>query len=246
MGLRADMATAQRTEGNAGSVARGPSYKTPSQRQVAQLGTLLDEFSDGAFAVGPEGRIVLWNAGAERILGYAARDILGKTCRDVLAGGVTGAGERCDHGCPVIAATIAAERLPSFSMRARAKSGETVWLNISVIAAGAPDGASLTAHLFQDATETRRLAAMIRRVPAGPRTPVKAASGVTRREIELLILLAGGASTKAIADRLCVSRNTVRCHLQNIFAKLDVHSRVEAVAWAHRHPQICAENGDLP
>ena len=37
-----------------------------------------------------------------------------------------------------------------------------------------------------------------------------------------------------MAERLRVSRATIRNHIQNIFTKLDVHSRLEAVAWLHR------------
>jgi len=56
-----------------------------------------------------------------------------------------------------------------------------------------------------------------------------------RNEIEILRLMAAGANTKVLAERLHVSPATVRNHAQNIFAKLDVHSRLEAVAWANQH-----------
>jgi DNA-binding NarL/FixJ family response regulator len=38
-----------------------------------------------------------------------------------------------------------------------------------------------------------------------------------------------------LAEQLKLSPATVRNHAQNIFAKLDVHSRLEAVAWANQH-----------
>jgi DNA-binding NarL/FixJ family response regulator len=44
-----------------------------------------------------------------------------------------------------------------------------------------------------------------------------------------------GLNTAATATRLAVSRATVRNHVQNIFGKLGVHSRLEAVAYARRH-----------
>jgi DNA-binding NarL/FixJ family response regulator len=48
--------------------------------------------------------------------------------------------------------------------------------------------------------------------------------------------MASGANTKALAERLHVSPATIRNHAQNIFAKLGVHSRLEAVAHAtQRH-----------
>ncbi|MGD0747301.1 MAG: response regulator [Acidimicrobiales bacterium] len=52
------------------------------------------------------------------------------------------------------------------------------------------------------------------------------------REIEVLELMAAGATNKVLASELCISVNTVRNHVQNIFYKLDAHSKLEAVATA--------------
>jgi DNA-binding NarL/FixJ family response regulator len=56
------------------------------------------------------------------------------------------------------------------------------------------------------------------------------ASGMTRREREVLDCMAEGLSRDGIAERLAISPNTVRTHVQSILAKLDVHSSVAAVA----------------
>lgn len=60
-------------------------------------------------------------------------------------------------------------------------------------------------------------------------------SELTRREYEVLQLLAQGQSNNAIAARLFVSEKTVRNHLSLIFDKLDVTSRAEAIVLAHRN-----------
>jgi two-component system, NarL family, nitrate/nitrite response regulator NarL len=60
-------------------------------------------------------------------------------------------------------------------------------------------------------------------------------SQLTRREMEVLRLLVDGASSAEIARTLDVSPNTVRTHVQGILAKLQVHSRLEAAAFAVRH-----------
>jgi len=52
------------------------------------------------------------------------------------------------------------------------------------------------------------------------------------REMEVLLLLAAGRSTGAIAQELIISEGTVKRHISNIMGKLDVHSRIEAVARA--------------
>jgi DNA-binding NarL/FixJ family response regulator len=52
---------------------------------------------------------------------------------------------------------------------------------------------------------------------------------LTRRENEILSLLAKGALYKEIADQLQISINTVRVHIQNVYEKLHVHSRSQAI-----------------
>jgi two-component system nitrate/nitrite response regulator NarL len=58
---------------------------------------------------------------------------------------------------------------------------------------------------------------------------------LTPRELEVLAHLAEGASSRQIAAALAVSPNTVRTHVNGILSKLQVHSRLEAAAFAVRH-----------
>jgi LuxR family maltose regulon positive regulatory protein len=55
---------------------------------------------------------------------------------------------------------------------------------------------------------------------------------LSEREMDVLRLLDSSLSTNEIADALFVSVHTVRSHLKNIYSKLNVHSRYEAVAKA--------------
>ncbi len=64
-------------------------------------------------------------------------------------------------------------------------------------------------------------------LPAGPRI-------LTRREMEVLRLVATGETDRGIADTLYVSRRTISSHVSNILAKLDVSSRRAAVVTAAR------------
>jgi DNA-binding NarL/FixJ family response regulator len=67
---------------------------------------------------------------------------------------------------------------------------------------------------------------------------------LTRRELEVLRLLAGGATTRAIAGELFVSEKTVASHIQHILVKLDVHTQAQAVGAAFRHGLIEPRGGD--
>lgn len=62
--------------------------------------------------------------------------------------------------------------------------------------------------------------------------------GLTRRELQVLRLVAAGKTNKAIAAELCVSQRTVDRHVSNLFGKLDVASRAAATSYAHTHELI--------
>ncbi|HZD79136.1 MAG TPA: LuxR C-terminal-related transcriptional regulator, partial [Actinomycetota bacterium] len=66
-------------------------------------------------------------------------------------------------------------------------------------------------------------------------------SQLTDREREVLALLTKGSTSLAIARTLQVSPNTVRTHVQSIRYKLQVHSRLEAAAFAVRHGLVPVE-----
>jgi DNA-binding NarL/FixJ family response regulator len=66
-------------------------------------------------------------------------------------------------------------------------------------------------------------------------TPGRDAHGLTDRELQVLRLLASGATNKAIAAELVLSERTVDRHVSNIFAKLGVSSRAAATAHAYEH-----------
>jgi DNA-binding NarL/FixJ family response regulator len=60
-------------------------------------------------------------------------------------------------------------------------------------------------------------------------------AALTPREREVLACLAEGAGRREVAEQLHLSANTVRTHLQNLMAKLGVHSTLEAVAIGRPH-----------
>jgi DNA-binding NarL/FixJ family response regulator len=60
-------------------------------------------------------------------------------------------------------------------------------------------------------------------------------AALTPRERDVLTCLAEGAGRREVAERLHLSANTVRTHLQNLMAKLGVHSTLEAVAISRPH-----------
>ena len=65
------------------------------------------------------------------------------------------------------------------------------------------------------------------------------ALGITKRELEILELIAEGLSNREIAERICVSENTVKTHSSRLFDKLNAKRRTQAV-------QLGKERGPIP
>ncbi len=68
----------------------------------------------------------------------------------------------------------------------------------------------------------------------GGERPADAASDLTPRELEVLVLIAEGLPNKGIADRLDISEHTVKFHVNSILGRLGAQSRTEAVTLATR------------
>ena len=192
---------------------------------------------DGAFAVGPDGRVLLWNRAAERMLGWTAKEVLGKACCEVLKGADADGNRLCYQGCHVMSLVKQGEPVQHFEMETRTKAGTLVWLDISILEVPSSGGGpAMAVHLFRDVTATKELLQLVReRLTPPASSSGNGVSPLTKREAEVLRMMASGANTKALAESLHVSPATIRNHAQNIFMKLDVHSRLEAVAWANQH-----------
>jgi DNA-binding CsgD family transcriptional regulator/tetratricopeptide (TPR) repeat protein len=94
---------------------------------------------------------------------------------------------------------------------------------------------SLGARPMIERLRHRLRAAGVRGLRHGPRSSTRQhPSGLTDKEMRVLLLLAGGLRNKEIALRLSRSARTIDHHLQAVFAKLGVSTRAEAVSTAYR------------
>jgi DNA-binding CsgD family transcriptional regulator len=76
---------------------------------------------------------------------------------------------------------------------------------------------------------------LVTQTPAGPRATAAYPAGMTRREAEVLGLLAAGRSNKEIAAQLFLSERTVERHITTVYRKIGTRRRTEAMAFALRH-----------
>jgi DNA-binding NarL/FixJ family response regulator len=92
----------------------------------------------------------------------------------------------------------------------------------------------LGARPAAEITRQRLRQAGIRGLPRGPQRATAANPyGLTPRQLEILLLLAGGLRNSEIADRLSTTPKTVEHHVTAVLAKLQARSRAEAVSIAH-------------
>ena len=209
---------------------------------LRRLGTT----AEGMVAVAPGGQIVSWNEGAARLLGYSAEEVVGKYCFDVFSWLDRCGNPVCGTSCPDCRMLGVDELVQTRDVIARSKSGKALWLSVSTLVPP-PElrHESRLVHLFREVglpPELERLVA--ERLGSGDGADAEIAADaeqaaalarLTKREQEVLQLLAEGADTNEIANRLTLSSTTVRNHVQNILDKLGVHSRLEAAVLYVRH-----------
>jgi two-component system nitrate/nitrite response regulator NarL len=160
----------------------------------------------------------------------------------VVGDGVSGAGLLYARDLKATAPAVRVVLFGSAAVRADATHLEGLGLNavigkhlglaafaevIDAVANGLPPRAQLAAPAPPPAPEADRVVQLM-------------ASTLTRREREVLELLAAGATSDQLAEELSLSPHTVRTHIQNAMSKLQVHSRLEAATFAVRHGIVVA------
>lgn len=104
----------------------------------------------------------------------------------------------------------------------------------SIEQGGAPIDPSIARHIL-GWLATHQPPADAPAPPAGDAAAADAPAALTRRERKILELVSQGLSNRDMAESLSISRLTVECHTKNIYRKLAVSSRTEAVFEARRH-----------
>ena len=194
---------------------------------------------DGAaFVTNQQHRIVSWNRGAEELLGRKASDVMGRSCHEVMRSRDVFGNRFCYRECPVMAMARAGEPVNTCGLSVPEEDGgdTPVDLAIQVIPGSRPGQFSLVHVVKALQAEAKR--------PVPPPPPPAPAELVepplTTREKEILRCVAAGLQNKEVAKELHISHATVRNHIRNILAKLEVHSKLEAVSLAFRSRWITA------
>lgn len=209
----------------------------------ANLADLLDTLgrtSDAMVAIDSDLNVIGWNESATTLLGYSPDQALGTPCREILSWRDRCGDAVCGESCQSSTMGDANEIIPTREVLGRSATGKTLWLSASTIVPplGMRDQCRII-HLVREISLPPELERLIVErfagwTPADVPSENSALDVLTQREREVLHLLTEGLDGAAIAKELFLSPATVRNHIQHILTKLEVHSRVEAVALALR------------
>ena len=198
----------------------------------------LEQFThtdNGVMGIDAQQRIILWNGIAEALLGYQANQVLGQHCYEVFMATDDCGTLACCESCAQITQARKLHWTTHQTLTCRTKSGQPIRLQVLSFCLLSPEQKlSSLIHVFWDAAESRQLSDPVAKPPPSPpaHSPVMFLS---RQERNVLGCLAAGLDTKTIASMLFISPTTARNHIQSILHKLDVHSRLQAVALANHH-----------
>jgi PAS domain S-box-containing protein len=212
---------------------------------VIQLFEALNNAGDGAFVVDENLRIIYWNDAAEEILNFDGGVMADQPCYRILMGYDEEKRLICKKRCQVAELALKFKPVSDYDVRMHTKKGNSRWLNMSIFVdqMGENGDNKVIVHLFRDINDKKEdeiflhnlleAARKYHSLPSEIGTEPEILLGdLTQRECEVLTLLAQGHGTREIGNLLSISTNTVRNHIQHILEKLQVHSRLEAVAFA--------------
>ena len=212
---------------------------------------------EAVFAFDGNDLIILWNKACERLLGRPAYQVLGRRCYDVLCGRDVHGNRYCGASCPITtqARSHPDEELHPFLMDVPGPGGVLRRISATpfAISGGHPSLATIV-HVLRDPDSQasaleRELAVAVEEGPSAgvaPRTSAGNIAALTDREQEILRKMAQGLTTDAIAGELFISPVTVRNHIARILSKLDVHTKLAAVAFAYQNGLVDPETRELP
>lgn len=204
------------------------------------LGEVFAQSTEAVFGIDAAGRIRFANAQFEKLMGYSRKQLCGSWCAEVLCGTDMHGQPFCGTHCPIPKAAADQPSISDFDLVVKCADGDSVLVNIgaSYIPPQRREEAGQVDVFFsmRQVSPQRLLQRMATAPVESVRVDgVRGRGRLTPREKEILGLAARGMNPPQIARRLFVSIQTVRTHFKNIYPKLGVNSRTEAVIFAMQH-----------
>lgn len=222
---------------------------TIQKRATSWLPTWVSTLDTPVWVSGPDRKLCYVNDHAEALLGRSGDECVGLPCHKVVGATDTSGRPFCGPRCRLARLADRHQKTPPVELRLRRPDGTATWVCVLLIAVRAPDGEGpWLVHCVLSTDRAHRLEDYLTKVAlrtstgdAGPQTiharrRMEVAGEVpraalTKRQTEVLRLLAEDPDLRSIGMTLHISHATVRNHVQHILQKLGVHSIREAVAY---------------
>lgn len=199
------------------------------------LQDIFSQTSDAVFAIDGTHRIVYQNKKFTDIFPCQISNLPHRKCYEVLCGRTLDGKEFCHPDCPVGKTLLNGQAVDNFDLAIPRDKGKPIWMSVgSMPASGVFDNIAaifMLRPISASGTPSRLTNDTQKKNNVSPDIRHK----LTRREQQILVMIAKGLDTKALASTLHISYVTARNHIQHIYAKLGVHNRAEAVSYIFRN-----------
>lgn len=212
--------------------------------------TIVENAARAAIATDGDNTVLHWNAAAVELFGFTAEEVIGNNLQRVIqARDVHGNRLAADHGAFHEMIRIG-EAPQSFEIAIITATGKMIRVATSIVVLIGPKATEYSlVYLMTPMHRRRRADEAIDRLLAQANVPgvtvpgAQQATGadqrgtsnpphLTRRQLEVLLLLAEGKKSREIAEELGISVHTVRTHIQGVLRSLGAANRLEAVSRA--------------
>jgi len=212
--------------------------------------TIVENAARAAVATDGDNMVLHWNAAAVELFGFTAEEVIGHNLQRVIqARDVHGNRLAADHGAFHEMIRLG-EAPQSFEIAIITATGKMIRVAVSIVVVIGPKATEYRlVYLMTPMHRRRRADEAIDRLLAQTNVPgvtvpgAQPATGadqrgtshpphLTRRQLEVLLLLAEGKKSREIAEELGISVHTVRTHIQGVLRSLGAANRLEAVSRA--------------
>lgn len=213
-----------------------------------QLAELLTGTSDAAFAADLQGEIRTWNKAAEELFGYPASYAVGKSCAEIVGGGIPTGIPVCHEFCDILECVRTGREVSNFDMQVQTSSGKSVWVNVSLLVTfNEHTERRFFVHFMRDISDrkhaeqlTNKMLALAKDLISGTdeSRALPPVSPLTAQEKKILHLMASGRNSAEVIAELQISMRTLRNHLSNVNQKLHTTNRTQAIVQALKRGMI--------
>lgn len=197
------------------------------------LQDIFSQTSDAVFAIDRTHRIVYQNRTFTEIFPHKSSVPSQRKCYEALCGRTLDGKTFCHPDCPVGKSLLKGQPVENFDLSVPRDNGKTVWINVGAMPASRLFDNVAAIFMLRPLDAFRTLSH-----PADDKQRINSPPDIqhklTRREQQILALLAKGLDARTLADSLHISYVTARNHIQHIYEKLQVHNRAEAVSYVYR------------